>query len=135
MARVERESDSEPQGGRDGGVGDLIETALLILGGLISWLVSHQYYKRSSKEAPEWALPLIEKLPDVPPSTERLLELYQDALDAGDIPFPDPITGRLTCPKCGTSNTEFEMGQGDNKYGHYVWVTCPNCGWSDGGEM
>ena len=34
----------------------------LLAGGLISWIIAHFYYRRSSSEAPKWARPLIERL-------------------------------------------------------------------------
>ena len=63
------------------------------------------------------------------------MELFQDALDSGDIPFPDPVTGVLMCPKCGTPNTDLEGGEDYTEHGHYLSLKCPNCGWSTSSEV
>jgi hypothetical protein len=37
-----------------------MEWLLLLVGGLISWIIAHFYYRRSSSNAPDWVKPLIE---------------------------------------------------------------------------
>jgi len=39
-----------------------MEWLLLIVGALISWIIAHFYYRRSSSNAPDWAKPLIDSL-------------------------------------------------------------------------
>lgn len=56
----------------------------VILGGLVSWLIAYVYYRRSSVRPPEWARPLIEHLPKLPPTPERLLQLYRQVLAPED---------------------------------------------------
>ena len=51
---------------------------LFFLGGLVSLVISHLYYKKSSKKAPEWAIPLIEKLPATLPTESQLLRLVKE---------------------------------------------------------
>src|SRR5687767_5637642 len=86
-----------------------METLIGLLGGaLISWALSHRYYRRSARETPHWAKRFIESLPDQPIPTQRLVELYHAALDSGEIGHPDPIGGYVACPKCGASSDEFE---------------------------
>jgi|WetSurSiteA1Bulk_404760.scaffolds.fasta_scaffold527918_1 hypothetical protein len=57
----------------------------IIGGAAFSWLISHIYYKKSSVQIPDWAKPIIERLPEEPPTKEKLLELFQDALDQGEV--------------------------------------------------
>ena len=45
-------------------IGTLIGVAL---GGIITWIVTRHYYKKSMINAPEWARPLIDKLPQIAP--------------------------------------------------------------------
>jgi hypothetical protein len=66
----------------------------VILGGFVSWLVTHIYHKKSSTEIPDWAKPIIDKLPQSQPTESELLELFQEALNSGDI-VPDPILGHV----------------------------------------
>lgn len=108
-----------------------------LVGALFSWPISHWYYRRSSQEAtesaktiPEWAKPLIEKLPDAPVTTERLIELYHEALEIGEI-RPDPISGYVKCPKCGASSDQFESWEaGDAARDQlYRGRRCKACGY------
>jgi len=85
-----------------------------LIGALLSWPIAHWYYRRAAKEipewarnTPEWAIPLIESLPSAPVSAERLITLYQAALERGDL-FPDPESGYIKCPKCGAAKSQFE---------------------------
>ncbi|MFL9814549.1 hypothetical protein D7241_14950 [Stutzerimonas sp. VN223-3] len=57
-----------------------MEFLLFFLGGLVSWLISHLYYRQSSKKAPEWAVPLIDKLPTTLPTETQLLTLVKEHL-------------------------------------------------------
>jgi hypothetical protein len=64
----------------------------IIGGAILSWVITHYYYLKSSIQPPEWAKPIIAKLPKEPPTKEKLVELFQEALDAGEAEF-DPIFG------------------------------------------
>lgn len=101
----------------------------IVAGGLVSWLVTHLYYQRSSTEVPEWAKLLIAKLPDSPVSPERLIQLYHEALDSGDL-TPDPVSGYVACPKCGAQSSEFETQTAhDPKHDDtYYSRVCKKCG-------
>jgi len=58
-----------------------MELLLFFLGGLVSWLISHLYYRQSSKKPPpEWAVPLIDKFPATPPTETQLLNLVKEYL-------------------------------------------------------
>ena len=81
----------------------------IIGGGVISWLLTHWYYRKSSKEAPEWARSLIDRLPDKPPTIDELIDLYHEAVMGGAI-VPHP-SGFVKCPECGAGTERFEPWQ------------------------
>ncbi|MBN1253595.1 MAG: hypothetical protein JXA16_15760 [Bacteroidales bacterium] len=100
-----------------------------IIGGLITWVFSHIYYKKSSKEIPEWAKPIIAKLPVSKPTSGELLQLFQEALNTGDVSI-DPLFGNVACPKCNAPLKELEeKNYGDDNY-TIVVKNCPYCGWN-----
>lgn len=105
-----------------------------ILGGGISWFVTHIYYRKSSTVVPEWAKPIIERLPEEPPTKERLLELFQDALDKGEI-VPHPEFGYVACPECNAPSTDFEEEFWEAEGRSALYVKCPHCGWSYHSEI
>lgn len=107
-----------------------------VLGGLVSWAITHVYYRQSSAKVPAWAKPLVEKLSDTPPSLEGLIKLYHEALEAGEF-HPDPLTGYVVCPRCGTPSSEFKYWEAnDPERGDlYRGVRCPHCNWEQGGEV
>lgn len=99
-----------------------------VVGAGISWLITHIYYRQSAKVAPKWAQPLIDKLPDAPVSSERLIELYHQALDSGQF-IPDPMSGYVACPNCGASSTQFEGWETVDPRGDlYRGRRCKMCG-------
>ncbi|WP_348814405.1 hypothetical protein NFG57_12005 [Halomonas sp. H10-59] len=55
-----------------------MEFVLFFAGAFASWLITHIYHRNSSKNAPEWARPLIDSLPETEPSQEELSKLVQD---------------------------------------------------------
>jgi ribosomal protein L37E len=115
-----------------------MEFALFLAGALLSWLITHLYHRHSSKQAPEWAdewlKGLIEKLPDTPPTKERLLELVQEYLKQGNAVVNEPA-GHIACPECANSAENFEQSVcGDDS--HTIVITsCPACGWSQSDEV
>ena len=120
-----------------------LNVIFLVVGGLLSWLITHRYYRRSTvevptwiHETPEWAIPLIEALPDQPISLDRLIELYQNALDNGEISV-DPHSGYVKCPRCGASSSQFESWQDmDDRRGDlYYGMKCRACGCEVSGEQ
>ncbi len=106
----------------------------IVVGGLVSWFITHLYHRKSSINAPEWAKSILERLPADPPSKERLLELFQDALESGDA-TPDPVLGHVACPECGAPSTEFEHKTHGDDYHTIVVASCPHCGWNDHAEV
>lgn len=106
----------------------------IILGGIISWFVTYIYYRKSTSEIPEWAKPIIDKLPPEQPSQEKLLELFQEALNNEEI-IPDPILGHVACPECKTTASDFQEKSYGDDYHTIVVKTCPHCGWSEQVEV
>lgn len=114
----------------------------IITGGALSWAIAHWYYRRSSKEVPDWAnrtpdwaIPLIEKLPDAPVSQERLIELYNEAVATGELQ-PHQFTGFLKCPNCGAGQEYFEPYEAsDPRYDmHIRGFRCSKCGYELSGD-
>ncbi|MGY3931229.1 hypothetical protein ACW5WU_10190 [Aeromonas encheleia] len=56
------------------------EIIFLILGTIFGWLISRYYFRRASKEAPEWAKPLLNSLPSSRPTDTQLISLFLDYL-------------------------------------------------------
>jgi len=69
-----------------------------------------------------------------PPTKEKLIELFQEALDTGEAEI-DPIFGYVACPQCKAPAKDFKKkGFGDD-YTTVVHVYCPHCGWSNTAEI
>lgn len=101
---------------------------------LIGWFIAHLYYRRSSKETPEWAKDIIENLPADPPTLSQLIRLFQKHLDSGDIKI-HPVFQIVACPKCGVpASTLEEKVFGDDTH-TIVVATCPSCGWSETADV
>jgi len=107
-----------------------------VIGALLSWPIAHWYYRRASKEkpnwadaVPKWAIRLIESLPAHPVSTERLVTLYHAALEVGEL-YPDKVSGYVACPNCGASPDNFEnWTETDPKYEDtHINQRCKVCG-------
>lgn len=112
-----------------------MEALLYFLAGVIGTIiVSHLYYRRASKEKPEWAKELIENLPADPPTLSQLLRLFQRHLDSGDVEI-HPAIGRIACPECGEPSRNFENKVFGDDAHTIVVATCPNCGWSEHAEV
>src|SRR3990167_4247223 len=88
----------------------------ILVGSFITWLITHLYYKKSSTVAPDWAKPLIERLPEKQPSEQELIDIFQDFVEEGKIQ-PDELTGYLKCPKCNRPSTEFTHETHENTFG------------------
>jgi hypothetical protein len=102
----------------------------IFAGAILSLIITHYYYRKSSKQPPEWAKPFIERLPNEPPTKEKLIELFQEALDKGEAKI-DPIFGYVACPKCKASAKDFKKSGSGDDYTTIVSVYCPHCGWSN----
>ena len=106
----------------------------LIGGGVFSWLISHIYYKKSSIQIPDWAKPIIERLPQEQPTKEKLLELFQDALDKGEVEI-DSVVGYVACPECKASAKDFKKTAVGDDIHTVVVIECPHCGWNKTTEV
>ncbi len=109
----------------------------LIIGAIISWWTAYYFYKKSSKERPEWIEgiedEILERYPRRMPSRVELIALFQEHLDEGTAVINEP-TGLVACPECGNSAEHFEETshmQGDICV---VEVKCPNCNYKTYGE-
>jgi hypothetical protein len=112
----------------------MIELIIAISSGFVGWVITHIYHRKASTNPPEWAKPLIEKLPDVPPSREKLIELINEAFDSG-ILKPDPILGYVACPNCKSPSLDFGHRTFSDERTTVVVVDCPHCGWSETAEV
>jgi hypothetical protein len=106
----------------------------IVAGGLLSWVITYVYYRKSSVDVPEWAKPIVESLPQNPPSKEKLLELFQAALQRGEV-APDPVLGHVACPECHAPSSEFRHTTFGDDAHTIVVATCPRCGWSEHAEV
>ena len=112
-----------------------MEPMLYFLAGvIITVIVSQLYYRRASKETPDWAKELIENLPSDPPTLTELLRLFQRHLDSGDIEI-HPAILRVACPECGESARNFENKVFGDDAHTIVVVSCQKCGWSEDAEV
>lgn len=101
-----------------------------LAGGIISWAITHWYYKKSSVNIPDWAKPLIQKLPQIPPNYEELLRLFQEEITKGNIK-PHPIFGYVACPNCNAKMDELKQKVVGDDYNQILDLSCPHCGWSE----
>ena len=110
----------------------MVEIIIAAIAGFISWIFTHAYYKKSSKNIPDWAKLLVENLPKSKPTDTELLKIFEEALDTGSI-VQDPVFGHVACPKCYAPASDFEESGGAD--GVPLYITCPHCGWSAGVEV
>jgi hypothetical protein len=107
----------------------------ILAGAIISWIIAHIYYKKSAAHIPDWAKSLIERLPEERPSPDRLLELFEDALQKGEID-PDPVFGHVACPVCKSPSKDFKKKvYSDENDRSVMIIECPHCGWSDSTDL
>lgn len=110
----------------------------LVLGPVVSvfitWVVARFYYKKSLTHIPDWAKPLVEKLPQSKPSEAELLKLFQEALNTGEI-VPDPIFGHVACPECKNPASDFQEKILGDEYHTIIVKSCAHCGWNDHAEL
>ena len=113
----------------------------LILGGLVTWGVTHAYYKKSSEDQKTLYNKLSDDVRDailddnrkklsVLELNELLMEKTIDYEVGEAIPY-------MACPRCGsedlqrTSDVEVDYGpEGAESAQHYDIVRCKKCGWT-----
>lgn len=108
----------------------MVEIIIFIAGCIISWLIAHLYYHRSSTNIPEWAKEIVKHLPAQQPTEGELLQLFQEHLDSGVIEI-NPLLGRVACPNCGESIKNLKEDVFGDDSVTIVVYTCPSCGWSE----
>lgn len=112
----------------------MVEIVIFIAGCLISGLIAHFYYYRSSKTIPDWAKEFVQHLPKQQPTEDELLQLFQAHLDSGEIEI-DPLLARVACPNCGESAKKFKREACGDDSVNIVITTCLSCGWSEDVEV
>ncbi len=115
---------------------DIVFFLGLFLGGVISWLLTHLYYRRSSTEQEA----LYKKLSDDvrkmvledPRDSLTVLELNRlldsKTIDKHRINQGHPLPYKA-CPKCGSKNlARGEINRADD---NYLVISCKDCDWQD----
>lgn len=111
-----------------------MDIIFLLIGSIVTWYFSRRYYLKSQKSVPDWALPLIEKLPKEKPSLFNLLRLSQEALDDERMSI-HPIAGVVACPECSTPSTDLTVKVFGDDIHTVAHVTCPRCLWSESYDL
>jgi hypothetical protein len=71
-----------------------MEILFLVLGGAISWFITHTYHRKADKDAPEWAQPLLRMMPESKPDEAELIDLVKKFIsEEDDIEFGDNANG------------------------------------------
>ena len=101
-----------------------------VIGGLVSWIMTRSYYKKARFSVPDWAKPIIGKLPPAPPTQQALLELFEGGFlraEAG----PHPVSQRVACPICNAPVSDFKKEVVGDEHHTNLMLECPHCGWSE----
>lgn len=106
----------------------------VVLGGLIGWIITHLYYKKSSNDLHE----IVEKLPEsiIQPILEdkrehltvsELNELLKTKTIDSETNDPLPY---IACPKCGSGKLNRSSATDYDRDEMYFIINCEDCGWS-----
>ncbi|MGA9109742.1 MAG: hypothetical protein ACLPSL_04865 [Smithella sp.] len=112
----------------------------LLFGGLITWAVTHVYYKKASKDQNIVFNKLSEDIRNAIMEDKReklsvfeLNELIREKTIDKDVGEAIPY---MACPRCGsedlerTSDVEVDYGaDGPELAGHFDIIRCKKCGW------
>jgi predicted RNA-binding Zn-ribbon protein involved in translation (DUF1610 family) len=112
----------------------------LLFGGLISWRITHVYYKKASQDQNTVFNKLSKEVRSAILEDNReklsvfeLNELIREKTIDRDVGEAIPY---MACPRCGsedlerTSDVEVDYGpEGTELAGHYDIVRCKECGW------
>jgi len=106
----------------------------ILIGGIITWIIAHFYYKKSNVDIPEWAKPLMKKLLKIAPNKEELISLFQDMINDGLIE-PHSVFKHVACPNCKSplENMKYRV-VGDNLHDGLI-MECPKCGYSEFADL
>jgi len=120
-------------GGGDNRTEESAMTELILggaIGGALSWCIAYIYHHKASTEIPDWAKPIVERLPPSRPPEAELLKLFQQALNTGEV-VPDPLLGHVACPECKAPGSDFQEESFGDEYLTLIVKSCPHCGWSE----
>ncbi len=107
----------------------------LIIGGLISWGITHIYYKKSSKEQETIYNKLSEEVRDaiLEDNREKLSVLDLNQILEEKTIDPDskaPLPYKV-CPKCGSEKLKWDQYNDYNHDDIYFLLKCDDCGWGE----
>lgn len=107
----------------------------VILGGLVSWLITHVYYVKSGRDQRI----IYDKL-----TTDVRNVILQDQRDKLSVPELNALIDQRTidpdanhplpfvaCPKCGASNLQRQQAIDERHDEMYYIVNCPKCAWHE----
>jgi len=106
----------------------------LLIGGFITWLVTHLYYRRSRRDAQRDQEIIYNKL-----SKEIRDAILQDDREKFTVPelcdlinSPSPSSpSNMVCPECGSANLRQHHSYVCATDDYFPYLECDNCGWSD----
>ena len=99
----------------------------IVFGGVISWAITHRYHRKSTISCPEWAEPLLAKLPEIAPTGEELIKLFQQEINSGSI-STHPVFDLIACPNCYAPLHDLKQKVlGDDNH-TLLDISCPQCG-------
>lgn len=105
-----------------------------VLGGMISWVITHLYYQKSTTEQKAITSKLSREV------KEAILNLHTEKLTVKDLnklleektidgeANGDPLPFKA-CPKCGS--TKLERGSADYHDDLYYFIKCTECEWNE----
>lgn len=109
---------------------DLTVLLPLILGALITWVVSWFYYRKQTSETPAWfteeAIKVILKQhpENLDWTTDQILKLYKNKIHGSDdIPYG-------VCPECGSDAIKHSLSFDEVHDDEYEDHECQKCGWT-----
>ncbi len=107
----------------------------VVLGGVVSWAITHYYDRRASVRVPDWARPLLRRLPEAAPSKAELQKVFREVLEETELEVVEPedeneFEELEECPKC--QSDELEVGDDEDARGRvFETIECLSCGWRD----
>jgi Zn ribbon nucleic-acid-binding protein len=110
-----------------------------VVGGLVSWAITHYYDRRAFVRVPAWARPLMKRLPKRMPSRAELRKVFREVLAEVRLEASEPeeeidFDELEECPKCGSD--DLESGDDENARGRvFETIECLSCGWRDKREL
>jgi len=107
----------------------------IVVGALISWFITHSYYKKSAVDQQKISSKLSDEVKEtiLNSSAEKLSikdlnKLLEDKIydkDAKGDPLP-----YKACPECGSHELVASSAIDHEHYEQYFFIKCENCGWN-----